>query len=128
MINYGFRVEASCGPKIGKHVESDLSSLSVDSESLIAETTDAIEGFVNSGCIATGIIQIISLNFHDMIWKRYTGWLRTITSFIPTEETARSVIQEEFFHNFSSFNNSAIYQIIMSKSRGNQQYQHCVKT
>jgi hypothetical protein len=114
----------SVWPKIGKRVESDLSSLSVDSERLIAETTNAIEGFVNFGCIATGIIQIISLNFHDMIWERYTGWLRTITSFIPTEETARSVIQEEFFHNFRSFNNSAIYQIIMSKSRGNQQYQH----
>ena len=112
-------------PKIGKRVESDLSSLSVDAERLIAETTNAIEGFVNFGCIATGIIQIIALVFHDTIWKRYRGWLRTITSFIPTEETARSVIQEEFFHNFRSFNNSAIYQIIMSKSRDNQQYQHC---
>jgi len=80
---------------------------------------------VNFGCIATGIIQIIALVFHDTIWKRYRGWLRTITSFIPTEETARSVIQEEFFHNFRSFNNSAIYEIIMSKSRDNQQYQHC---
>jgi hypothetical protein len=60
----------SVWPKIGKRVESDLSSLSVDSERLIAETTNAIEGFVNFGCIATGIIQIISLNFHDMIWER----------------------------------------------------------
>jgi len=113
----------SVWPKIGRRVESDLSSLSVDSERLIAQTTDAIEGFVNFGCIATGILQIIALNFHDTIWKRYRGWLRTITSFIPTEETARSVIQEEFFHNFRSFNNSAIYRIIMSKSRGCQYYQ-----
>ena len=31
---------------------------------LIAQTTDAIEGFVNFGCIATGILQILALNFH----------------------------------------------------------------
>jgi hypothetical protein len=113
----------SVWPKIGRRVESDLSSLSIDSERLIAQTTDAIEGFVNFGCIATGILQIIALNFHNTIWKRYRGWLRTITSFIPTEETVRSVIQEEFFHNFRSFNNSAIYRIIMSKSRGCKHYQ-----
>jgi len=110
-------------PKIGRRVESDLSSLSIDSERLIAQTTDAIEGFVNFGCIATGILQIIAINFHNTIWKRYRGWLRTITSFIPTEEMVRSVIQEEFFHNFRSFNNSAIYRIIMSKSRGCKHYQ-----
>jgi hypothetical protein len=113
----------SVWPKIGKRVESDLSSASADSERLIAQTTNAIEGFVNFGCIATGILQIIALNFHNTIWKSYRGWLRTITSVIPTEETARSVIQEEFFHNFRSFNNSAIYRIIMSKSRGYEHYQ-----
>ena len=33
--------------------------MSRDSERLIAQTTNAIEGFVNFGCIATGIFQII---------------------------------------------------------------------
>lgn len=118
----------SVWPKIGKQVESDLSSTSPYCEKLIAQTTNAIEGFVNFGCIATGILQIIALNFHNDIWKSYRGWLRTITSFIPTEETARSVIQEEFFHNFRSFNNSAIYRIIMSKSRSKQYYQQLAVT
>jgi hypothetical protein len=118
----------SVWPKIGRSVESDLSSISTHSERLIAQAANAIEGFVNFGCIATGILQIIALNFHDTIWKRYKGWLRTVTSFIPSEETARSVIQEEFFHNFRSFNNSAIYRIIMSKSRGYQYYQQVAAT
>ncbi|MBN1472112.1 MAG: hypothetical protein JW925_10060 [Syntrophaceae bacterium] len=118
----------SVWPKIGKRVESDLSSVCADSERLIAQTTNAIEGFVNFGCIATGILQIIALNFHNTIWKSYRGWLRTITSVIPTEETARSVIQEEFFHNFRGFNNSAIYRIIMSKSRGHEHYQQVAIT
>jgi len=118
----------SVWPKIGSRAESNLSSLSADSGRLIAQTTNAIEAFVNFGCIATGILQIIALNFHNTIWKRYRGWLRTVTSFIPTEETARSVIQEEFFHNFRSFNNSAIYRIIMSKSRRYPYYQQLAST
>jgi len=104
-------------PHIGKRNESDLSSIDSRSERLIAQTTNAIEGFVNFGCMATGILQILALNFHQTIWRSYRGWLRTITSVIPTEETVRSVIQEEFFHNFHVFRNSAIYRIIMSKSR-----------
>jgi hypothetical protein len=105
-------------PDIAKQNESDLSSLeNPRSEELIAQTTNAIEGFVNFGCIATGILQSLSLNFHKTIWNRYRGWLRTITSAIPSEETVRSVIQEEFFYNFHSFNKTAIYRIIKSKSR-----------
>jgi len=115
-------------PKIGKAVETDLSSISEHSEKLIAQTTNAIEGFVNFGCIATGILQIMALSFHGTIWKRYRGWLRTVTSTIPSEETVRTVVQEEFFHNFRSFNNTAIYPIIMSKSRGRKHYQHSAMT
>ena len=113
----------SVWPKIGKRNKNDSSSLDTRSEKLIAQTTCAIEGFVNLGCIATGILQIIALNFHQTIWETYRGWLRTITSAIPTEETVRSVIQEEFFHNFRVFRNTAIYRIIMSKSRKHQYYQ-----
>ena len=63
----------SVWPKIGKGAKSDLSSTNPYSERLIAQTTNAIEGFVNFGCIATGILQIIALNFHNDIWKSYKG-------------------------------------------------------
>lgn len=86
-------------------------------ERLIKQATDAIEGFVNFACIATGILQILALNCHQSIWDNYRGWLRTITSTIPSEEVVRSVVQQEYFHNFHTFSNTAIYQIIMSKSR-----------
>jgi len=91
--------------------------LDEDSQRLIGQTMNAIEGFVNFGCIATGILQIIALNLNETIWDRYLGWLRTITSAIPSEEIVRSVIQEEYFHNFRTFKDSAIYRIIMSKSK-----------
>jgi len=106
----------SVWPDIGAKNQSDLSSCNSPREKkLITDTMNAIEGFVNFGCIATGILQILSLNFHETIWNQYNGWLRTVTSPFPSEETVKYVIQEEFFHNFHSFKYTAIYQIIMSK-------------
>lgn len=106
----------SVWPDIANKNQCDLSSCdSLREKKLITNTMNAIEGFVNFGCIATGILQILSLNFHEKIWNQYNGWLRTITSSIPSEETVKFVIQEEFFYNFHSFKYTAIYRIIMSK-------------
>jgi len=107
-------------PKLNKKspgVGTPAAILDEDFQRLIGQTMNAIEGFVNFGCIATGILQIIALNLNQTIWDRYHGWLRTVTSEIPSEEVVRSVIQEEYFHNFRAFKNSAIYRIIMSKSK-----------
>jgi len=68
-------------------------------------------------CIAAGIMQIPTLNNDRVIWQKYQDWLRTYSSDVPSEETVRSVIQESFYHNFQDFCNTAIYRIIMSKSR-----------
>mgnify|MGYP006289591049 CR=1 FL=1 len=113
----------SVWPKIGKKNKSDLKEVNDPrSIKLIKQTTNAIEAFVNFGCIATGLLQVLSMKFSESIWKKYPGWLRSITSTIPSEETVRSVIQEEYFHNFHAFSNSAIYRIIMSKSKRYDDY------
>jgi len=118
-----YRFWTSAWPRIGKRNVSDLSAAGDPrSRRLIRQTTNAIEAFVNFGCIATGILQIVSLNFHETIWEKYLGWLRTVTSTIPSEEVVKSVIQEEYYHNFRFFSNSAIYRIIMSKSRERTDY------
>ncbi len=105
-------------PRIGKNTVNDISSIKdLRSKRLIRQTMDAIEAFMNFGCIATGILQILSLKFHETIWTKYLGWLRTVSSTIPSEEVVKSIIQEEYFHNFHLFKNSAIYRIIMAKGR-----------
>ena len=113
-----YRFWTTAWPRIGTRNESDL-SLRDDprSQRLIRDAANAIEAFMNFGCIATGILQIVSLTFHETIWRKYLGWLRTVTSTIPSEEVVRSVVQHEYYHNFFIFRNSAIYRIIMSKSR-----------
>jgi hypothetical protein len=105
-------------PCIGKATQSDLSGvINERSQNLIADVADAIEAFVNFGCIATGILQMLALNFHETIWCRYMGWMRTVSSIVPSEEVVKSVIQQEYYHNFRTFRTNAIYRIIMSKSR-----------
>jgi len=104
-------------PKLSKKVAVDLNSVDKAKQRLIAKTMDAIEGFVNFGCIALRILQILAINYPQTIWGKYTGWLRTKRSDIPSEETVRSVIQETFYHNFHDFSDTAIYQIITAKQR-----------
>lgn len=36
---------------------------------------------------------------------------------VPSEEIVRLVIQENFYHNFDDFRNTAIFQIIGAKQR-----------
>jgi hypothetical protein len=113
-----YRFWTSAWPRIGKRNVSDLSKImDPKKQSLIQQTTNAIEAFAGIGCIATGILQVIALNFHQTIWRKYAGWLRTVTSTIPSEEIVKTVIQKEYYLNFRFFRNTAIYRIIMSKNR-----------
>ena len=108
----------SAWARIGKRTESDLAEVKdIRMKSLIRQTTYAIEALANFGCIATDILQIIALNFGQTIWRKYARWMRTVLSCVPSEEIVKSVIQQEYYHNFSFFKHTANYRIIMSKSK-----------
>jgi hypothetical protein len=77
----------------------------------------AIERFVNLGCIAAGLMQILCVRYHQTIRRSSTRWLRTYSSEIPAEETVMTIIREEFYRNFNVFRATAIYAIIMAKAR-----------
>jgi hypothetical protein len=109
----------SAMPKLSKKEKGavDLNNIGEAQQRLIAKTINAIEAFVNFGCIAFGILQILAMNYPQTIWSKYTGWLRTKRSEVPSEETVRFVIQKSFYHNFHDFSNTMIYQIITAKQR-----------
>jgi hypothetical protein len=89
-----YRFWTHAWPRIGKATQSDLSTVIHErSQNLIAEVADAIEAFVKFGCIATGILQMLALNCQETIWCKYKGWLRTVSSAVPSEEVVKSVIQ-----------------------------------
>jgi hypothetical protein len=105
-------------PKRDRRGHVDMDSVTdAKGKANIVKAIKAIESFVNFGCIATGILQLLALKYEQIIWKGYRGWLRTYTSEVPSEETVMSVIQESFYHNFYDFSNTAIYAIISAKKR-----------
>ncbi|MEW8986881.1 MAG: transposase, partial [Bacillus sp. (in: firmicutes)] len=78
----------------------DLSKVTEKKErEKIVSTMRAVEVFSFMSCIAMGILTIISLQFPNMIWGRFTGWLRTRSSKTPSIETVRSVLQQEVWRN-----------------------------
>lgn len=115
--SFCYRFWTSAMPRLSKKEAVDLNGLEEAQQRLIAKTVDAIEGFVNFGCIAYGILQILALNYPQTIWSKYTGWLRTIRSEIPSEEVVRLVILKCFYYNFRDFKDTLIYQIITAKQR-----------
>lgn len=116
--SFCYRFWTKAMPKLNKKTFVDLGGVTdVGKQRLIAETVNAIEGFVNLGCIALGILQILALNYPLAIWRKYAGWLRTKRTAVPSEEIVRLVIQENFYHNFDGFRNTAIFQIIRAKQR-----------
>jgi hypothetical protein len=62
----------------------------------VARTRKATDSFVCISTIATGILTLIAFDHSQEIWKRYSGWLRTRRSTIPTTSTVKSVIAQDF--------------------------------
>ena len=78
-----------------------VKKLHQDSENAgkIVITMRAIEVFSFISCIAMGILTMISLQLSDLVWGKFSGWLRTQSSEIPSIETVRSVLQQEVWRN-----------------------------
>jgi hypothetical protein len=81
----------------------------------ISETLKAIEGFVMFSCIATGILQMLSIKFSgDVDFFRFR-WLRTRTNIFVSEESVACYLRKNLNHILLKYRNLAIVQIIMSK-------------
>ena len=87
--------------KTASKEQIDYDHLNDDAKEKCKQVLDAIERFVNLAGIALGILQYLSLTYHNTIWKHYRGWLRTYSSYIPSENVVQNVIQNEFFSTLS---------------------------
>ncbi len=83
----------------------------------IALAANAIAEFANLACITLGLLQVMALIHPQKIWSQYAGWLRSKRTDVPSEDIVRSVIQENFYHNFDAFSNCLIFTIIMPRRR-----------
>ncbi len=85
---------------MSKKNDIDLSQITdPEVQKKIAQKLDAIERFVSLGCIALGLLQILAVKHHRLVWGKYGGWLRTVRWDIPSVEVVLSVIRDEYFFN-----------------------------
>jgi len=70
-----------------------------------------------------GILTIVSLKFPTLVWQKFSGWLRTRSSVLPSVETVRSVVQQELFWNFHNLSHYAT----LSKIQGYQRLEFDVQ-
>ena len=96
-------------PKLSRFkTKTDLSAIKKpNKKEKILATIRAIEVFTFLSCIAMGILTIVSLKFPTLVWQKFSGWLRTRSSALPSIETVRSVIQQEVSWNFHKLSHHA---------------------
>lgn len=93
----------------------NLQKMPEKTKALIADAMNAIEAFVNLALIATGLLQMLAIEYSEEIQQRHVWWMRTYSSEVPSEEMVKTVIQYEFYHNFRKFKHTGIYRIIHDK-------------
>jgi len=113
-------------PKISRFkTNSDLSPITEDKDKeKIISTMRAIEVYTFLSCMALGILSMISLSFPELIWNKFTGWLRTRSSQNPSVETVRSVLRQKLWKNIYNLNSHATLANIhkYQKPRGERFY------
>ena len=78
----------------------------------IQSTIRAIEGYVLLGCIALGLLQIISIKFASMFSSNKVRFMRTKSNTIPSEATVADYIRKNIYQLFRFFPDLAITAII----------------
>jgi hypothetical protein len=81
----------------------------------IRQTVEAIEGFVMCACIATGLLQLIALQFSTQTSGLLRRYLRTPSKTIVSEATVAVYLRKSIFRMFAQHPNLSISQIIRSK-------------
>lgn len=117
--SFGYHFWTKALPKLSRHkTKTDLSAIKEQKvKEKILSTTRAIEVFTFLGCIAMGILTIVSLECPTLVWQKFTGWLRTKSSSLPSVETVRSVIQQELSWNFRNLSHYATLSKIQDYQR-----------
>jgi len=88
-----------------------LSSRRVD------DASRAIDAFVCTGTIATGILSIIAFSYDRKIWSRFPGWLRTARASVPSIAVVKKTLSHIFPALLRSHPDLPLSSIIFSKMK-----------
>jgi hypothetical protein len=106
-------------PKLSRKItETDLSKVTdpKDKQRIVA-AVKAINVFIFIGCVAMGILQMITLHYPFNGWCCFTGWLRTKRFGVTSVETVRSALQEEVLWDYGKHRKFSTLQLIHQLQR-----------
>ena len=89
----------------------------VGSASHVEDAKRAIESFLCLSVIASGIMTIIAFSYNRQIWSRYTGWIRTRRSDVPSIAIVKDVLQQDFLPFTLAFPELSISSIVLFRQR-----------
>ncbi len=82
---YRFWMKTMKKTKVGKGNQY-LHRSSKEYKMAVKRKIDAYHTFVQLGCIAQGLLMLLAVNHHALVWQNFRSWLRTMkTELIPSE-------------------------------------------
>ena len=104
-------------PKLNRYAKKDSpdpleSVIDKDDQNNIVRSLKAIEGHTLFGCIAIGLLQLLSLEFSHAIAPENFRWLRTKSNAIPSEATFIDFLRKSFYWMFANNRLSSILRFI----------------
>ena len=75
----------------------------------------AAEGFALCGCIALGLLQMVSLKFHEITNPKFIRWLRPYSSNVSSEATIAVFLRSNLFSMLNKPLKYTIFNIIRDK-------------
>jgi hypothetical protein len=94
---FAYQFWLKCLPKTPQFPTNlQLSDYRPPVQSLILQKVEAFERFVNLNAIALGILQILALEFPNLVWTEFPRWFRTLPSHrYPSEQIVRLTLQHQ---------------------------------
>lgn len=111
-------------PKLNRYLKKDeehpLTKVTCPKEKeAIIKTVKAIEGYMLCGCIALGLLQLLSLHYETKLDILSFRYVRTLSNAYASEATMSTYLQKSIFLMFEKNRHLSISQIIRKKQ--NQQ-------
>lgn len=99
---FSYRFWTAALPKRKRWAKNCVAA-AIGSPSSVEDANRAIESFLCLGVIATGIMTIIAFSHNRQIWGRYSGWIRTLRSVIPSIAVVKDVFAQDFHAFLKAF-------------------------
>ena len=78
----------------------------------VHDTKRATQTYVCLATIAAGILTIIAFTNNRQIWSRYSGWLKTLRSNIPSIAIVKETLLQDFQGSFDFFIGLPLFDVI----------------